>query len=418
MASRSIEPYKDQKLPERFLRWIETVRLRIRTIPCYNEGDGSPEGVVAGIQADRYYDRVGFLLFIKSTNTGNTGWLQVGGAGGAGGTPSRRNLLAEANLQSDGPDTSINFSAADYDPTNSRGLIGGNNSFVGSMANILSGKIVQPSALPSSVISNGSISDIRLNNNDGGVLVRIGNEFARANTAMSSWTDITPGFAVTYHGIESWKTTQIIISHTEIAGPLDYTVSTDNGATFPNQFGTAMGGTGRRGIRKSAGDGKLGIIGTSQLFAWTESADLTAASWNTFDFGTLFVASGNGTDMDWNTDGSLAIYATTTGDVLTSTNGGTSWSLFDRDLNYFRFGPSGGLSIDVVVYVADLEGWILFGGNGVAAFIADDDLSVMTVVNVAKVATLAPPERSRATDGTELLMPVTFNNGITLLQSS
>lgn len=73
-----IEPYLNKDLPERFLRWIETLRLRLRSVPQFTQGDGTPEGNLAGIQGDRYFRRdgsAGTFLYVKTTNGGNTGWL-------------------------------------------------------------------------------------------------------------------------------------------------------------------------------------------------------------------------------------------------------------------------------------------------------------------------------------------------------
>lgn len=77
----SIEPYKDSKLPERFLRWIEVLRLKLRPIPDFIEGDGSPEGVISARRTARYFNRTGAAgtrLYVKTTQTGNTGWESYG----------------------------------------------------------------------------------------------------------------------------------------------------------------------------------------------------------------------------------------------------------------------------------------------------------------------------------------------------
>jgi hypothetical protein len=77
MTQRTIEPYRDEKLPERFLRWIETIRARFKTIPNYTESTGSPEGVIFGAKADRYYDLTADEVYIKTTQGGNTGWVLI-----------------------------------------------------------------------------------------------------------------------------------------------------------------------------------------------------------------------------------------------------------------------------------------------------------------------------------------------------
>ena len=76
--ARSIEPFQSTRLPERFLRWLETLRQRIFSIPCFTEDDGSPEGVVDGQRGDRYFrldGAPGTFLYVKTTDTSNTGWI-------------------------------------------------------------------------------------------------------------------------------------------------------------------------------------------------------------------------------------------------------------------------------------------------------------------------------------------------------
>jgi len=78
--ARAVEPFRGG-LPERFLRWIETLRARIFTIPCFTEGNGTPEGVLDGQRGDRYYRLDGSgntLLYLKTTDVGNTGWQAYG----------------------------------------------------------------------------------------------------------------------------------------------------------------------------------------------------------------------------------------------------------------------------------------------------------------------------------------------------
>lgn len=77
----SIEPYKNKDLPERFLLWIEALRVSLSPLPQEIEGDGSPEGVITAPRRTRYYNRTGSagtLLYVKTTTTGNTGWVAYG----------------------------------------------------------------------------------------------------------------------------------------------------------------------------------------------------------------------------------------------------------------------------------------------------------------------------------------------------
>jgi hypothetical protein len=80
---RSVEPYRGPQLPERFLRWVETLRQRIGTIPSFTYLDGSPEGVVVGQQGDLAFDRVGLQYYQKTVDGGDTGWVALATGGGA-----------------------------------------------------------------------------------------------------------------------------------------------------------------------------------------------------------------------------------------------------------------------------------------------------------------------------------------------
>jgi len=79
--SRTIEPYRDSKLPERFLRWIETLRSRIGTVPSFTYSSGDPNGVIAGQNGDLYFDTVALVYYFKTTDTGNLGWVQLASGG-------------------------------------------------------------------------------------------------------------------------------------------------------------------------------------------------------------------------------------------------------------------------------------------------------------------------------------------------
>ena len=74
----SLPPYSDPTLPERFLRWIQEVRDILRPIPRFYTADGSPEGVLTAEQGSRYYRTdggAGTFLYVKTTTTGDTGWV-------------------------------------------------------------------------------------------------------------------------------------------------------------------------------------------------------------------------------------------------------------------------------------------------------------------------------------------------------
>lgn len=74
----AIEPYQDTTLPDRFTRWIEVLRQKLAPVPTFTKSAGSPEGVIDGNQGARYFrtdGAPGTLLYVKTTNGGNTGWI-------------------------------------------------------------------------------------------------------------------------------------------------------------------------------------------------------------------------------------------------------------------------------------------------------------------------------------------------------
>lgn len=77
-----LEPYRDRELPERFLRWLDLLRVKLRPVPDFVEGSGSPEGAVKAGEKTRYYNRTGgpgTYLYIKTTGADlDTGWVAYG----------------------------------------------------------------------------------------------------------------------------------------------------------------------------------------------------------------------------------------------------------------------------------------------------------------------------------------------------
>lgn len=79
--------------------WYWKGNIEIGTLgQSINTGDGSPEGVVTGPKGSLYLradGSAGGCLFVKETNSGNTGWIIVGTGGGGGGTPGGSNTQVQ-----------------------------------------------------------------------------------------------------------------------------------------------------------------------------------------------------------------------------------------------------------------------------------------------------------------------------------
>jgi len=339
-----------------------------------------------------------------------------------GGGFDPRILLADIDLRSDGPDSAVNFTAASYDAVKNQALIGGNNSFTGTMADIMAGKVAQYPTNPNTVITGGDVGDFYANNIDGGALVRIGNQFARTADDGASWTAITPGVSASYDGIQSWRESQIIYLHQRLSIPSrDYIISNDNGATFPFTTGfSGLANVGRQGIHKAGGDAMIIIHGQGPALAWSVSDDLTAAVWNSFDFAALLGALGVVQSLATNGDASHAVVSTNTGDIITSTDGLNSWTLFDRDLNPFQAGdnPAAGRDIEDVTFVPDLGGYFLTHRSIVGFFIPDDSsLNAGRTISYAMIGAVNPQPDSGLTDNANLLVPATNNSALRTLPS-
>ncbi len=363
------------------MRWIEVLRQRIKTIPCYFQGAGSPEGVISANTGDRYYDETADQLYIKSTDGGNTGWLVVGGGAAAGVSGRQFALTAK---YSDSLDSAIQFESASYDNTNNRILVGGNNSFVGLIADAdihATTKIQQAATLPSSVVANASISDI-VENPNGGIFARSGNDILRAPVSGTPWTDLTTGplVALSKHSIIGWKANQLVVTHFKLSvPPRDYSVSIDNGANW-SQHSSGITTTGGGQLRKSKDGSKLGTCANGAEFSWTTSADLTSASWNFVDLTAAISFPGqNITDCAFNTDGSVIVIVGANSDIAYSINGGSSYVLVPQADNPFR-----NAGVEVVgevrpIHNSTLGGFVLIGRTQ-AVFYSDADFPNPTAI--------------------------------------
>jgi len=59
------------------MNWLEELRNRLKPIPHYTTSAGSPEGVIVGVKGDRYYDTTDDLIYYKTVDGGNTGWVAL-----------------------------------------------------------------------------------------------------------------------------------------------------------------------------------------------------------------------------------------------------------------------------------------------------------------------------------------------------
>lgn len=378
MAQRSLEPYRDRILPERFHRWVEILRNRIKTIPCYFQGAGSPEGVIIANTGDRYYDETNDTLYIKSTDGLSTGWLAIGGAAPIGVATADRHVALRR--RTDSVDSSISFRSGSWDLVNDQALIGGDTGYVGfvSKADAWAPKLTRFAALPTTVIASGNVDHICTNDQGGGgIIARIGNNIARAPFAGTPWTDITNFAATTVHGVRAWKNT-IVVKHAKTAGPAhdDISFSTDNGASYTLESTGMNGGTTGNGPRISPNGDYIYVWDIAGNMAFTNSASMPA-TWTPILMSSVSPGwGGTVANVYPNTDGSIVLVQSSNQDFAITRDFGVTWNTMTDAVNPFLTGgvSSGGSLYGG--YSSGFGGWILFNHTtGVCPFWSEANLA-------------------------------------------
>lgn len=70
----------DRRTEQTMRAWIDSVTELLNFLD-FAEGNGSPEGVVTANKKKIYFNNTGSagtLVYIKTTDTGNTGWVAIG----------------------------------------------------------------------------------------------------------------------------------------------------------------------------------------------------------------------------------------------------------------------------------------------------------------------------------------------------
>lgn len=323
----------------------------------------------------------------------------------------RGQFLVRRVVFSDGADSAINFQAAVYDPVNDQFLVGGNNSFVG-LTTPNQNKIAQFATLPSTVITNGNIEDIAFSGIDNGVLVRIGNGFARSSDGGASWVAITPAAVVTYRGVITWKDTQIICG--AAGGSEDYYISTDNGATYPNTRNLFSASV--QFFTKDPSDQLFMSGHTGADLALTSDDDIATATMNIVNLDAIatnpWTATENVDAGAISDNGQEVVVGSNNGRIAVSTDGGQTFVGYDPDTNFFRNATTGFQAIEFIEYVSALQGFFV-GGTTQFGFIPGNSnlLTMRPVYLIAPSTPGYPTSRNSysASDGTNLVVMANTN---------
>ena len=76
-AQRITEALEGQQVPTQIMsEWMEQVSLLLESLQVA-QGSGSPEGVLTALENKLYRDTATNFVYIKTTASGDTGWVQV-----------------------------------------------------------------------------------------------------------------------------------------------------------------------------------------------------------------------------------------------------------------------------------------------------------------------------------------------------
>ena len=246
---------------------------------------------------------------------------------------------------------------------------------------------------------------IHRNGVDGGIIVKQGNTFARSDDGGASWILLVPAVAVTEADLLSWKDNQLV-NLQRLTGGVDIRASNDNGATWPIARNAGMGLTGRIALKTTQDDKVLMALGSNGNFAWTSDDDIATATFTSFPNGTFVGFGGGIVGFDANGDSSKGVMIDQFGAILVSIDGFQTWTIFDKDKNYFKNAATGFAIATSVVYVADIGGFLIIS-NTVYAFIPEDGgLDTMEVVSILGDN---QTNNQSATNGIDLMIAASIN---------
>lgn len=342
----------------------------------------------------------------------------------------RRFLVAPKSLHNVGSDVGINFFGGVYDPFNNQGIIGGDVSYLGFMADLTSGKVTESAALPSTAIPSGSWRIVKIDYNNQQIYVMdpgsLSEEIAASSDGGASWFDIGTNLpAGFYNDISSWRTIAgndtIIAARGGGAGGVQ--TSDDNGATWTG-FDAQQPGPGpdTNYLATDAEHKWLVTLGTNGITT-TDQDDVTVAgNWNVLDANSDFGVTSGFNSFAFNSDGTKFIANSVNGHLLTTVDF-INWVEIPQDDNPFWNANGPGAQINGIVHVNDLNGWLLFSDDdkGTFAFVPSNESPVNTIfagnyLGDPVSASLNNFPLCAISDGTNALWGFSVNQSVTTLR--
>ena len=342
---------------------------------------------------------------------------------------NRRFIVAARNLFNNGSQNPVNFFGGVFDPFNNQAIIGGNNSYIGFMADLQGGKITESAALPSTAIANGQMRIVKIDFNNQTIYAldpsNNSEEIAASADGGASWFDIGTNLpAGFYNDISSWRpiagNSQLIAARGGGAGGGQ--VSDDGGATWVG-FDTQQPGPGADTdyIVTDPEHKVLVTLGDNGITTCFADDVTVPGNWNVLDANTDFGVGSGFATFAFNNDATKFIAVSVSRALLTTVDF-VNWIEIDRDLNPFINVGTQGSGINGIVHVAALNGWILYSDDdqGNMAFVPSNESPVNTIFagNVIGVEPASIPNLPTASvsDGDNIVIALADNKAMVLLR--
>ena len=319
------------------------------------------------------------------------------------------------------------YVTVDWDSFNQQIIVGYNNSGVG-FAQFGSNKVTEAAALPSTVITNGSLIQVWADPANGDLwAISSGgatNGFAVSTDGGATWTAVVPGLALGLkQSIRVLDSTRWV-ALTNTFGGFDVAFSDNLGGAWTEQLsGVSAGGTTTSGIAMNANRDSIAISSSNDFLTFSGAADLAATPivWTTLDLGLAaadplndaFIA------MDFNADGSIFLCGGTSGSMYFSNDSMATFTQIEAANNPFMNGPgvAGNKVIRIVRYSAFYAGFFVLADE-YGAFFPENDLTNPTAIDFSMfepTATIPAKSMGGAVDGAgQAMFPQTTVVNLTL----
>ena len=301
-----------------------------------------------------------------------------------------RSTSSIGTLRNNGADTAITFSGAMFHPIRGDLIIAGDNDYVGTMATALA-KLQQIATLP--VAATSPCRGLAMNWLDNGVLYwGSGNDYFRAPSDMSVWTQINAGLVGTRGPIFSINGNPLLFAYDGSTGARSLSTSNDNGVTWnPGAVNLAalMGGTSSaNGLCIVSPDGSVVLMAGDSNTVISSQVPEDNTQYEQF----VMVGSGGniGTGAI-SSDNQRAVVASNQGTIMVIDGGLSAGneSTLGLDVNFFRQTAANGITPGCIVYSEKLSGFFVFASSqNFFGFIPDDSMETMLYGQVIGAGTI------------------------------